>query len=609
MGTTGGIATSYERGILRVLGRLDSKAVDDGKNDRTATLTLHSGTLVTGDQVQGHIGQLIADGECMLVVAKKSDGSTLPLMVDKKENDIKLADKLKLAVLSSNDTSRLDLKNRVGDRLIQFTSLNVDSEEYKKYEDGLSTRLAVKQLEDNGATYIKFDMRQSHIAGGWVEYTDNVPDSTTAGKKPKKLHILYDKDNEHEIRTNYAAGYIVALPKNLVNQAAAADYVTTDTQFIANGTFSAAVQALNPYTVTAVIDQSTVGANGKHQATAEVSIPDLNPADNWYILHIMCEDGDTMTTVLDVDAPIKAEADVKMEFDSKNQNYVYELHLADKDYGDKTELPTLNPGAANADDTRLTYTANGVTAAYWTVGNLAGTDITAADAEVVKRQALISAQPGTNGLYDTAKVVLLADGASAVPGGATAKVTVTVPKAVVDAHKDNQDAIWVYAKDGANNTVKIAIPLSDNIIDVTVPLAVNVIAVKKTEPGAATELLAPTCEVINNGSKAVEVQIAGFQTTVTQDKLKLSPKDKSESFNADELSLFIKGAGATTMAETNVTTLDAKPLTLGTLGKAGEADSTAWYTFDAGYHVNNINIPDGYIKNTMSYRFRIVGGN
>ena len=610
LGQTGGTATTYERALLRVTGRFDSKAVDDGNNDRTAKVTLHQATLITGSTTQGHIGQLVPDGECLLVVARKDDNSTMPLMVDQKANEVQVSAKLKLAVLRSYNDTKLDLYNKVGDRLIQFTNTNVADSEYEKYEDALSTRLSVKQEEDNGNVYIKFDVKKSHLAYGWIEYPDGAPDSTTdTVTKRKILHLVYDKENEHEVRTQYAAGYIVALPKDKVNEAEAANYTVIDTEFEKNGTFSAAVNALNPVKVECTINNSAAGSKGAHEATATVEITDLDPENNWYVLHMMCANGDSLTTVLDVDAPQKVEGDVKIkaEYDSASESYIYELHLSDKDYPDKTKLPTTKPGDADADDYRLTYTANGITSAFWSVGALSGTGTTAADTEAVKQKNAISAQPETNGLYSTASVVLLADGVSAVPGGASAKVTVTVPKEIAEAHKT--DAIWVYAKDAANNTVKIPIPLNANIIDVTVPMEANVIAVKKTEIGADRELLAPELKVINNGTNKIEVQISGFQTTQTQNNLNLVVKEKTAVFQADEIALFLKEAGTTTFKETNVKEVNTTPLTIGTLNASGQAGDTASYTFDAGYHVNNINVPDGFIRNTLSYHFRIAEGN
>lgn len=613
IGETPGTDISYEKALLIVTRRFDSEAVDpvDITKERTGLVTLHKATLFMGSATQGHIGQLKVDGVSALVVFR--DGNdTVPLKVDSNSNDIQKSAKLRLGALKTYDiqTHSYSMENKVGDRIIQFTKTGVAADEYAKYEDSLSTRLSVEQETVGNDVFIKFATPISHIASGWVEYKDNTPDSlttedaTSSTGKTKTLHINYDKENKHEVRTAQPGGYIVALPKNKVNEAEAKNYTVIDEEFRTNGTCSTAVAALNPVYVTFTIDQNTAGQHGAHAAEGIANITDLDPVSNWYILHIVCEHGDPMTTVLDLDAPLKAEDAVKVDYDSDSDSYIYELRLKDRNYEDRTKLPTTKPGEADANENRLSYAANGVKAGYWAFGALDGTGMTTPETEVVKQKDKITINPDTNQLYGPAGVVLLADGVSDVTGGATAKVTVKVPKATVEAHKN--EALWVYAKDAANNTVKIAIPLNENIIDVTVPMEANVIAVKKSEAGAAKELLAPELIVTNNSSKKIEVQISGFNTTQTQSNLNLVDKEINAIFQADELALFLKATGNTTFNQTNVMKVGQNPLTLGVLNAAGTAGNTVTYTFDAGYHVNKINVPDGFIVNNLSYHFRIA---
>lgn len=341
-----------------------------------------------------------------------------------------------------------------------------------------------------------------------------------------------------------------------------------------------------------------------HEHYAEADITDMDTDNYWYIIHTVCAGGEAGVLLVDADAPEKAENGITVGYDSENDSYVYELRLKDTTWTDTKVLPTTKPGQANADRFRLNYAANGITSAFWTVGNLAGDNTANADAEAVKPLDEISAEPDNNGLYDKAVVTLLADGSSNVQGGLTAKVVVTVPRELVEANRTS--AVWVYAKDGVNNTIKIPIPLNENIIDVSVPIQVDVIALKKTGGGSA-ELLAPECYIVNNSEKQIKAEVSGFTTTTAQNVLSLSTKAKGETFAANEISLFIKTMSQNKAVEANVTTITAdKPFTIGVLGKKSTDDRTISFTFDASYDAQNINEPDGFIKNVMSWHFTVV---
>ena len=167
----------------------------------------------------------------------------------------------------------------------------------------------------------------------------------------------------------------------------------------------------------------------------------------------------------------------------------------------------------------------------------------------------------------------------------------------------------MYAKDGVNNTMRFAIPLNDNIINVQVPMQVNVVAVKNTDTNATTELLTPVCYVKNLGTNKIETRIAGFVTTEARDaELRLVDKSVGDTFAPDEIALFVKGAENSVMTPVNVKSIGAASMPLlGTLQSAADRDGrTLAYTFDAAYNVQKINIPGGFIGNSMSYHFRAV---
>lgn len=595
-----------EKTIVKVRERFDSKAETGTANDRTDSVILHSTTLVLGNTTQGHIGKLNVQGTSVLVVPRQADGTSLPVKVDNSTTEFAQGAVLKLAVMNTAQEDHKSAMNEQGDRIITFTNNNnpdkVLDDEHLKYKDELQTDLPVTQETDKTdakQVHILFGKPKTHLAAGWAEYPDNVPDTAAKKAAKKNVNLVYDKDNEHEVRTDKPGGYVVVMPKTASADADSTKYTVMDAQFKTSGTFSSAMDSVTKFPVTFTRNDQVQGQNGCHEATASVEISNLDTQTNWYILHTVCAQGDESVILLDLDAPEKTADAVKSELDPATQNYTFELHLKDAMPTDK--LPSQKPGN---DKYSLEYTANGIKAAYWTVGKLDETDLTAADTEAVKLKDSITPDKDTNGLYGTAEVSLLAGGTTVVQADYTAKVVVTVPKTVVDANKNG--ALYVYAKDGLNNTIRVAVPLNENIIDVSVPLQVNVIAVKKPD-GGERELLAPVCEVKNNGQQQVDAQIVGFENKNTQKaQLDFSNKDKGNNFNPNEIALFLKGADTTTFTEKNVLGITVQaPIQLGTLNAAGSAGSAAKYTFDAGYNVTDINIPDGYVTGYLSYHFKV----
>lgn len=624
--------------MIAVNKRFDSRVVGSAQenNERDDTVILKSMWLKMMGDWQGHIGYLNTMGKCALTIYKDGNG-TKPLLIDQ------------IPTLDRNTANKVQLKasngvNDMGDVMVTFTFREEKSGDdpnsylpastYAYFEDGLDTGLKVKQTQtgtgaDTDFVNIIFAIPKTHTATGFVEYPveNGKVILDEKGKTNKKiLHFTYDKQNEH----NVLGGYVVALPKTAVANAAAGNaeemlkYTTTDSTFKTNGTsFTAQTQALNPVKIKFTQNKNAPGTNGAAGTTVYEAYGftvddsgnkkaiDIDNENYWYVAHIVCTDQDAYTFLVDVEAPEASAGTLKVvgsELDTKTGNYIYTVEVVDPSETSEQKLPyyMLNKRTKKY----LTYNGNGVGTGYYSLTETLDKANDAADVEAGKslNTKWNVSRPVTGeatGLYDTVEVTKR-DGGKPVPGNTPARITATIPRKLVEDNRTG--AVWAYAKDELNNTVKVQIPLNDYIIDVSVPMEVNVIAVKKPD-GGYPELLAPACYIVNNGMKEIQAKISGFATT-PQPNLKLSGKAKTDTFNADEIALFIKGTDGNTFAETNVLTLDNTPLGIGTLGKASEDTRTKAYTFDAAYDVENINVPDGFIRNTMSYHFSVVqGGN
>ena len=125
----------------------------------------------------------------------------------------------------------------------------------------------------------------------------------------------------------------------------------------------------------------------------------------------------------------------------------------------------------------------------------------------------------------------------------------------------------------------------------------------KADASAQPELLAPTCYVVNNGTKKVKAEVNGFKTTTQAANLKLA-EDKT-SYTASEIALqLIPEKGDNAGKKTNVLSINKNPLNIGTMSTDTDGKALS-YTFDAAYNVKEINVPDGWISNTMSYHFTV----
>ena len=628
------LGTEYNNFTISIMKRFDSRVVDRAAEDnkREDTVNLRTVWLKLLGDWQGHIGYLNTRGKCAFTIYKDNQG-TKPLLLDQLPSlDTNTANKVQLK--ASNDL------NEMGDVMLRFTfreekpTDDVDEflpqKTYKSFEDGYDTGLEVQQTQtgtgaDTDPVDIHFAIPPAHTVASFVEYPV-VGDKVTLDEKGKKnqkiLHFTYDKENEH----NVLGGYVVAMPKDLVtNEAEMFKYTKTDAQFVLDGqTFSMETQALHPVKIQFKQDLTKPGTHGENNVpvyeangfTADDAgnkkAIDIENDKYWYVAHIVCQKGDSYTFLLDVEAPVANTGTLKVvgsELDTKTDSYMYTVEVVDPSEVVAEKRPYYIIGSKTKK--YLTYNGNGVDTGYYSLTATLNTANDKADVEASK-----SSNPKWNvdrpttgdatGLYDNVQITKR-DGGKPVPGNTPARITATIPREMVEKNKTG--AVWAYAKDELNNTVKVQIPLNDYIIDVSVPMEVNVIAVKKPN-GGTTELLAPTCYVVNNGTKEITAKVSGFATTPLVE-LKLVEKARTETFAADEISLFLKGTEGNVFTETNVLKVNQTPLEIGTLGKASDdTGRKKAFTFDAAYDVQNINMPDGFMKNTMSYHFSVVeGGN
>ena len=192
--------------------------------------------------------------------------------------------------------------------------------------------------------------------------------------------------------------------------------------------------------------------------------------------------------------------------------------------------------------------------------------------------------------------------------------TFTVSQEDLKANAD-QNVIWVYGKDSVNNTVRFAIPMSEEMIDITVPLRVSLVAIKKNAADVdanVPKLLAPTCYVKNNGVNKVKVAVSGFTAkTITGETadtsgLTLSEKHKGATdFTSKEISLFVK-------KDANLTNVKKLAKQTDALGNGpmeiGEVETTQLldFTFDAGYNPTGIVETTNWLTHEMSYNVSVV---
>lgn len=99
----------------------------------------------------------------------------------------------------------------------------------------------------------------------------------------------------------------------------------------------------------------------------------------------------------------------------------------------------------------------------------------------------------------------------------------------------------------------------------------------------------------------------GFETT-REAGYPLELVSNLDSYTASQIALQLKSVeGAANTFKKNVLDLNkTNKLNIGTMNESTAQDGKALsYTFDAEYNVTDINVPDGWISNTMSYHFTV----
>lgn len=661
---TGGDKNNFNAFHVTVNERFDGNASEQSNlltTKRGDTVKLYAVALTLRGEWQGHIGSMEVTDTCAIKITK-TDTNIYPLILDGQVTQDEPMNQIRL---------RTDpKKNAVKDKILSFTDAQFAIP--TQYVDGEDTGLSVDTLAEGTVKHIIFTLPQTHIAESYVTYAtpseiekvepgeETTADTTTgrgdAGEgttpgaatekfvldeetdpatTPKKvLHYIYDAEhNEHEIK----GGYVVALPKAFMPAGTAdsgdlSQYLVMNTGFI-NQTDKNTLGPLPTFTNPEVKAYEIRFENGSpHGQTEPIVIDDDK---YWYLAHFTCRNGDPFTLLTDVSAPIKTMAELQVSLDTEQKLYKYTLTYRDFSETDDTKLPWQTIRVQNADGTEkevkhlLPYNANGVTSVYWSLGSGdgAGEANLLADWEAAKRlEDGITVNPDGTALRGQGTVKSL-DGKDQVSGGDVALATIQVPQALVEANEE-QGVIWAYLKDQHNNTVKVAIPLNQNIINVRVPLEVYVVAVKKENTTDATpELLAPNCYVKNEGVLPIDAKIAGFKPEIsaeTNKRLRLSDKTTQAEFDgvADEISLFIRRVKKDSLGDTLPETLSERNnvlslkendpktwLSLGELSYTKMKDArTKDFTFDALYNPQLINeLGNGeWLKSTMSYNFSIV---
>ena len=610
--------------IAKITKRFDSRPVDlpQENNQRDDKVNLITASIVLSGDWQGHIGELHTSGECSIQIPKMADGTTRPLLLDK--------------VPSHTGDMLTLLKNTAGinelyDVILRFTlpegAGGLDPKEKENYKDGYNPPMDVNQTQKGTGTAddpyyvdIYFDVPPAHIVKGWVEYPQDavngtridVAGTTTADKVKKIIHLVYDKENKHDVRN----GYIIAMPKTVTDAAEMTKYTNTNSGFIADGVFGADMDAYDCWPITFTQNTET-GLSGAHAAEGQTEVIEIDSENYWYIAHVVCEKKESYSFLVDVSSPEEStgtSALTETMLDTASGNYIYRLRMQDVSEKDINKLPHIKYGSRKY---YLNYDGSGIKEAYWAVSNTVGVANSTADTEAAKDRPQPAGENGLNAAVSVTNV----DGSAPVTNANVAVITLEVPKATVDDNKDG--VLWVYAKDGVNNTVKLAIPLSPYQIDITVPLKAGVIAVKDST-GGVEELLAPICYIRNNGTQRLETQINSFladtvYNAANSPELSLAAdKPQSADYTEKELALRLKANDAwwNIFQETNVLQVDGThPLQLGTLEPQGTLDGTSKkdmlsYTFGASYNAWNINYPDGgdggEMKYTMGYHFKVV---
>ncbi len=621
--------TSDTNMTLTVTKRLDTWAEETKNDNRTdSTLTLYHSVLkvdipAAADRTAGHIGSLNSTGLSKIYVHRNR-----PLVLDGKVavgqhsgSDIKIQLYPIETIQVGTEQKQINL---TGEKPMTFTNYVVGMDQ--KFID-VTSALPVSAVNSEYITGnpdttkdLIFGKLAAHTTINWVEYgdeieevtlndTDGIP-SVTGKTVNKTLHISY-RNNDHRAK----AGYIIAMPKvgadgNPLSEADQQQYTQMNASFMAApGPNTLPANAVN---LDFNYPQDQDAANTNIDITAV--IPNADPKNYFYIMHVVCVESEITSSLLDLNAPVKLEEE-HIGYDTTNSEYTVKVKFQDKMLEDTDKLPVSSIGGATGTHKpsgHLIDSQSGIKQWAWSYEDK--TD--AAKLHWMDVDAESNTNRGDTGLKDITPYTETATTNAQ-------EYSFRVPKIRNVAGTDETvTSVWLYVKDDHNNTTKCQITLKQDLIDVAVPTKVSVIAVKKPNGGPA-ELLAPVCYIENHGTNEIEARVSGFTTNDLMDDdgtttlLKLVDKQKNAGFNNNELALFLTPVANSSLAhkselkETNVKSIDAaNENTWAYIGRMGTKDQNARFldfTFDADYQVQLINEASGKrLTSTMSYHFTAV---
>lgn len=621
--------TSDANMTLTVTKRLDTWAEETKNDNRTnSTLTLYHSVLkvdipAAADRTAGHIGSLNSTGLSKIYVHRNR-----PLVLDGKVavgqhsgSDIKIQLYPIETIQVGTEQKQINL---TGEKPMTFTNYVVGMDQ--KFID-VTSALPVSAVNSEYITGnpdttkdLIFGKLAAHTTINWVEYgdeieevtlndTDGIP-SVTGKTVNKTLHISY-RNNDHRAK----AGYIIAMPKvgaggNPLSEADQQQYTQMNASFMAApGPNTLPANAVN---LDFNYPQDQDAANTNIDITAV--IPNADPKNYFYIMHVVCVESEITSSLLDLNAPVKLEEE-HIGYDTTNSEYTVKVKFQDKMLEDMDKLPISSIGGATGTHKpsgHLIDSQSGIKQWAWSYEDKKD----AAKLHWMDVDAESNTDRGDTGLND------ITSHANTATTNAQ-EYSFRVPKIRNVAGTDETvTSVWLYVKDDNNNTTKCQITLKQDLIDVAVPTKVSVIAVKKPNGGPA-ELLAPVCYIENHGTNEIEARVSGFTTNDLMDDngtttlLKLVDKQKNAGFNNNELALFLTPVANSSLAhkselkETNVKSINAaNENTWAYIGRMGTKDQNARFldfTFDADYQVQLINEASGKrLTSTMSYHFTAV---
>lgn len=621
--------TSDTNMTMTVTKRLDTWAEETKNDNRTdSTLTLYHSVLKVdipeaANRTAGHIGSLNSTGLSKIYVHRNR-----PLVLDgtvtvgkQGTSDIQIELHPMKPVQVGTEEKYINL---TGEKPMTFTNYEVGMDQ--KFID-VTSSLPVSAVNSEYITGnpdttkdLIFGKLAAHTTINWVEYgdeieevtqndTDGIP-SVTGKAVNKTLHISY-RNNDHRAK----AGYIIAMPKvgadsNPLSEADQQQYTQMNAAFMAApGPDTLPANAVN---LDFNYPQDQAADNTNIEITAV--IPNADPKNYFYIMHVVCVESEITSSLLDLNAPVKLEEE-HIGYDTTNSEYTVKVKFQDKMLEDTDKLPVSSIGGATGTHKpsgHLIDSQSGIKQWAWSYEDK--TD--AAKLHWMDVDAESNTNRGDIGLKDITPYTETATTNAQ-------EYSFRVPKIRNVAGTDETvTSVWLYVKDDHNNTTKCQITLKQDLIDVAVPTKVSVIAVKKPNGGAA-ELLAPVCYIENHGTNEIEARVSGFTTNDLMDDdgtttlLKLVDKQKNAGFNNNELALFLTPVANSSLVhkselkETNVKSIDAaNENTWAYIGRMGTKDQNARFldfTFDADYQVQLINEASGKrLTSTMSYYFTAV---